>query len=395
RKLNVGAVLEGGVRKADQKVRITAQLVNTVTGYQLWSQTFDRDLGDILSLQTEIAAHVASALRVVLLGQETQRLTDGGTENPEAFDYFLRARKAYREDLEQDSLQSARSLFDHAIDSDPEYALAWAHRAEVLALLAAYWSGNDTQERDELQRLALASANRAIEIAPTSGQAYASLATVLSFAGLDFIAIEAAYRRGIHFEPGNASLLLDYARLAADLGRPEALATASRAVTLNPLNPTAHSGKGGVLLYLRRFDEARAAFDEALRLRDDGIARNWRGVVEIASGRPAAALPYCEKDKHAWFGQYCLAIAYQQLGRTSEAAAMLKQLHSENGDSLAYQYAQIHAQWGRKAEALKWLATAAELRDSGLSDVKVDPLLDPIRKDPAFGRIVTSLGFPE
>ena len=396
RKLNVGAVLEGSVRKSGERLRITAQLINATTGFHLWSETYDRDLKDVFSLQTEIATAVAGALQVTLLGDAKERLTDGGTANPEAFDSFLRARKTVEESLEEPSLRAGIALFDEAIKEDPNYALAYARRAEALAALANYWTGAGREkEKKDLYAQARASVDKAVELAPTSGQVYGSLAVVLGSTSNDFAAIESAYRRGLALEPGNSDLQAEYARIAVDLGRPDALAAANRAVTLNPLDPGTHGGKGVVLFFMRRYDEARASFDEVLRLLNDGIGRSWMGMTELAAGRPTAALPFCEPDKHAWYGQQCLAIAYYQLGRKSEASTMLRQLESEQGDGGAYQFAQVHAQWGQKAEAMKWLVTALRKQDGGLVDIKVDPLLDPVRDEPQFSDIVEQLNFPK
>ena len=396
RKLNVGAVLEGSVRKADDRVRITAQLINTITGFNMWSQTFDRDLKDILALQTEIATDVAGALRVVLLAGEKQQLTDGGTENPKAFDAFLRARKLTKGNVDEGNLRAAIALYEEAIRLDPRYALAYARRADALAALANYWAGSQIEQKKELERNARASADKAVELAPNSGLAHGSKSFVLASTGGEIGAIESALKRGLELEPGNFELLGDYARLAVDLGRPDALSAAKRAVTLSPLEAGAYSSIGLVHFYLRRYEEARESYMQVLRLHQDSqTARTWLGYIEIAAKRPAAALPHCESEADIWDGQVCLAIAYYQLGRKPEAAAVLQRMLAENGDTLAYQYAEVYAQWGQKETALKWLATAVRLRDAGLIDIKVDPLLDPIRDDPRFNEIVKDLNFPK
>lgn len=394
RRLNVGAVLEGSVRKADERVRITAKLISTVTGFNLWSQSFDRDLKDILGLQTEIATAVAGALEVVLLGDEKNRLEVGGTGNPDAFDAYLRAGKAYERDFTEPSLRAAIALYDEAIDKDPEFALAYAWRGDIFATLATMWSGSDEAERDALVEQAQASVRRAVELAPTSGQAYGKLAIVLTMTGTDYPAIDAAYRRALAIEPGNVAVLLEYARFAAGLGRPEALDAANRAVQLDPLKAGAHASKGIVLFFLRRYGEAAQSLGQALQSNDDSFFRTWLGTVEVANGRPAEAVRYCEPHRASWDGQSCLALAYHQLGRTREAQALLDQMMSENGDALAFQYAQVYAQWGQHDEALNWLEKAASARDPGLVDIRADPFLDPLRDMPRFRHVVEGLRLP-
>jgi TolB-like protein len=394
RKLNVASVLEGSVRRADERVRITVQLVNTVTGFQLWSQTFDRDLEDVLELQSEIATNVARSLQVVLQAGEAKKLTDGGTTNPAAFDAFLRARKLSKGSTDEASLRAAVALYEEAIQLDPAYALAYGRRAELLSVLANFWTGSRIEEKKEIEGVAKASAEKAVELAPTSGQVHYSLSVALRSSIDDLEARETALKRGLELEPRSYELLSEYARLAAGLGRPDALSTAERAVTLSPLEVGAHWAKGNALFYLRRYEEASESIKQSQRLINSGPDPTL-GVIEIAAKRPAAALPHCESQDQVWDNQLCLAIAYYQLGRKPEAATMLQRLMTENGDTLAYQYAEIYAQWGQKERALKWLATAARIRDPGLMDVKADPLIDPIRDDPRFKKLVASLDLPD
>ena len=143
-KLNVGAVLEGSVRRSAHTVRITAQLINAVTGFHLWSKTYDRDLGDVLKLQTEIATAVASALKVTLLGDVAAKVELGGTRNPAAFDAYLRAAKVYRGALDERSLRDSIARYSEAIQLDPDYAIAYANRSIARFGLARNWAMGDS-----------------------------------------------------------------------------------------------------------------------------------------------------------------------------------------------------------------------------------------------------------
>ena len=222
---------------------------------------------------------------------------------------------------------------------------------------------------------------------------YYALSRALTSSSKYVAAKDLALKRGLELEPRNYELLSDYARHAVGLNRPDALRAAERAVALSPLEAGAYSGMAIVLYYLRRYEEASEYFRQSSRL--SGVAFDaWLGTMEIAARRPSLALPYCESSSDIWDTQTCLAIAYYQIGRKPEAAATLERLVTENGDSLAYQYAQIYAQWGKKDTALKWLTTAARLQDPGLTDIKVDPLIDPIRDAPQFEEIVEKLNFP-
>ena len=115
---------------------------------------------------------------------------------------------------------------------------------------------------------------------------------------------------------------------------------------------------------------------------------------ELASGNPAAALPYCEQETAGWSTQTCLAIAYHKLGRRAEAEAAMRKLKDEEGDAAVYEYAVIHAQWGEPAEAIEWLEKAAALKDPGMVEMKADPLLDPLRKSDRYKELVAAQHFP-
>ena len=202
RRLNVGTVLEGSVRKAGDRVRITTQLIDAISGYHVWSQTFDRELDDILALQTEIATSVARALKITLLGEAQQKLVVGGTANPFAFDAYLRGRQG-ESIQDQANLRAALAALDEAVTLDPNYALAHAFRADVLAQLAGMWA-QDAKERERLSADARAAAMIGVALAPESGRVYSALAGVLASTTVDYKATDAAYRRSIALEPGNA-----------------------------------------------------------------------------------------------------------------------------------------------------------------------------------------------
>lgn len=178
RRLNVRTVLEGSVRRAGDRVRITTQLIDAVSGYHMWSQTFDRELDDILALQTEIANSVARVLKITLLGEGQQKLVVGGTADPFAFDAYLRGR--HGESIQdQANLRAALPALDEAVTLDPNYALAHAFRADVLAQLAGMWA-QDAKERQRFNADARASADKAVALAPESGRVYSALAGVLT-----------------------------------------------------------------------------------------------------------------------------------------------------------------------------------------------------------------------
>ena len=393
RKLNVGAVLEGSVRRSAHTIRITAQLINAVTGFHLWSKTYDRDIGDVLKLQTEIATAVASALKVALLSDVAAKVELGGTRNPAAFDAYLRGAKSYSSRRDSKDLPAAIAAYTEAIRLDPHYALAFAGRSTALSALAsesetaaALREGNDKAQAD---------ARQALILAPDLAQAHFALAEV-SENTLDFMQAGDEYERALALAPGNAGILRASGEFAANMGHFDAgLGAARRAVVLDPLAHQSHTVLGRALYAARRYEEAVAAFAEVISLEPDfKVTYQERGLAYYGLGYLESARASCETKPDYWPSQWCLAVVYDKLGRHADAEAVFSKLKTAQGDASAYQYATIYAQWGNRAKALEWLETALRLRDPGLIYVKTDPLLDPLRKEPRFQAIERELKFP-
>ena len=394
RKLNVGAVLEGSVRRSANTIRITAQLINAVTGFHLWSKTYDRDLGDVLKLQTEIATAVASALKVTLLGEVAAKVELGGTRNPAAFDAYLRGAKAESSIRDAKDIPTAIAAYTEAIRLDPHYALAFAARSIALSGVAgeaetpaAVREGYDKAQADARQALALA---------PGLAQAYLALALVSETGTLDFTQASEAYERALALAPGNAEVLRRSGQFAALMGHFDAgLAATRRAVVLDPLARQSHTQLGRALYAARRYADAVAAFAEVISLEPDyKSAYAERGLTYYGLGDLQNARASCETKPDDWLSQQCLAVIYDKLGRHADAEAELAKMKAALGDTAAYQYATIYAQWGNRAQALEWLETALRLRDPGLEYLKTDPLMDPLRKEPRFQAIERELKFP-
>jgi TolB-like protein len=394
RKLNVGAVLEGSVRRSEHTIRITAQLINAVTGFHLWSKTYDRDLGDVLKLQAEIASAVANALKVTLLGDVAARIELGGTHDPAAFDAYLRASKAWNAAHDAKDFQNAIAEYTEAIRLDPSYALAFSGRSMALNGYASeFAAGAAIREYFDKART---DARQAIALAPELAEGHLALGESFETGVFDFMRAHEEYERALALAPGNALVSRLYGRFAALTGRSEAGITAvRRAVALDPLNRDTHSTLGVTLYYARRYDDAIAAFQDALALDPgDRRASSFRGFASYQRGNFQGARASCEPDPDYWGNQTCLAMTYEKLARHADAEAVLVKMVAANADDAAYQYAEIYAQWGDASTALKWLETALRLRDPGLAQLKSDSLLDPLRKEPRFQAIERELKFP-
>jgi TolB-like protein/lipoprotein NlpI len=393
-KLNVGAVLEGSVRRSAHTIRITVQLINAVTGFHLWSKTYDRDLGDVLKLQTEIATAVAEALKVTLLSDTSAKIELGGTRNPAAFDAYLRGAKVFVSRHEVEDLSAAITSYTEAIRLDPHYALAMAGRSIALSYGAAQ-AATPAAAREGFDK-AHADARQAVALAPDLAQAHLALATVLELGTLDFTRASAAYERALALAPGNAQVLRISGLFAAYMGHIDAgLAAARRAVVLDPLARDSHSLLGRALYAARRYEEAVVALSEGISLYPgDKALYTYRGLTYYGLGDLQSARASCETKQDYLGNQWCLAVTYDKLGRHADAEAELAKLKASMGDVMAYQYAAIYAQRGDNPKALEWLETALRLRDPGLEQLKTDPLMDPLRKEARFQAVMRELKFP-
>jgi TolB-like protein len=394
RKLNVGAVLEGSVRRSAHTVRVTAQLIDAVTGFHLWSKTYDRDLGDVLKLQTEIATAVADALKVTLLADTATRIELGGTRNPAAFDAYLHASKAGDAGGAKDYLNAAAAYTD-AIRLDPNYALAFAGRSFVQSLYASQ-NASRPLVRQYFDK-ALADARQAITLAPNLAEGHLALGFYLANGALDLNQALGEFERARELGHGAANILRVSALFAIMTGRTEAgLADLRRAVTLDPLSALTHHLLGFGLYLAHRYEEARAANAEAISLDPELLrAYEFRGLTDYQLGDLEDARVTCEARPNFWGTQWCLALAYQKLGRQADAQAAVAKIEAMQGDTTAYQYSTIYAQWGDTAKALEWLETAMRLRDPGLSLLRTDPLMDPLRNEPRYRVIEERLRFPD
>ena len=395
RKLNVSAVLEGSVRRSGNTVRVTTQLINAVTGFQLWSHAYDRDLTDVLKLQTKIADAVASTLKVSLLGDEATKIELGGTRNPAAFDAYLRGSKAFSTYHDSKGLETTIAAYTEAIGLDPNYALAYANRSLALSRYAAGLASVPVV-RESFDK-AQSDARKAIVLTPDLAEGHLALARYFQTGALDFTRADEEYERALALAPGNARLLRLYGFFAVLMGRTEAgIAAARRAVVLDPLNAGSHSSLGDALFHARQFPQAVAAYQDALALHpDDPSIYAYRGLAYYALGDFERARVSCESKPDHWWNQQCLAITYDKLGRRADADAVIAKMKASDGDADAYQFAGIYAQWGNSARALEWLDATVRVRDSGLVALKTDPLVDPLRKEPRFQAIERELKFPQ
>jgi TolB-like protein/Tfp pilus assembly protein PilF len=397
RMLHVGAVLEGSVRRSGDTVRVTVQLIDASNGFHIWSHTYDRDLKDVLAVQSDIAIAVAQQLQAKLLGNEAGKIEAGGTRNPQAYDAYLRAVQLYSKADDKELFRTALAAFDQAIALDSSFAAAYAGRAFSLAGMAN--ATFDLSLREDLHKAAGEASRRAIALAPDSGEAHLAAAVVYRRT-LDFGRAASEFNRALAFAPGSAQVQSNFATFAGLMGHFEAaLAAAHRAVRLDPQNYFSHATLAGVFLDAKRYDEAIAAARAAKAINPDlRIAERQVADSYLATGRNDLARQMCESpatmiaddNRH-----FCLALAYHALRMPAEAQAEVQKLRALGwGDARAVSYAYLYAQWGDTRAALEWLATAERTRAAALQSLKVTWFLDPIRNEPEFKALESRLNFP-
>jgi TolB-like protein len=392
-KLNVGAVLEGSVRRSAHTVRVTTQLVNGVTGFHMWSQSYDRNLGDVLLLQADLATAVASALRVQLLGDVAAKIEVSGTRNAAAMDAYLRATQALTGGNNGNDFQTAIAGYTKAIELDPNYALAYVGRSLSLQNFANFATSRDlgaTVDKAE------ADAHTAIELAPGLGFGHFALAGAFESA-LDFGRASAEYERAYGLEPGRAQIVRNYGLFAVSMGKQDAgLAALHRAVALDPLNVDAHNDLGQGLTWFRRYHEALEVLKRAETLDPEYpfLIANI-GIANYLLGDYEGALNACKKKPDDDGVRMCLAITYDKLGMHADAEAAYVKFRASRGDAGAVGYAVVLGQWGQTKLALDALETAVRVHSPDLESLKAAPLLDPLRTEPRFQAMERALKFPD
>jgi tetratricopeptide (TPR) repeat protein len=371
-------------------------LINTVTGFHLWSETYDRPFTDIFKVQTEVATAVAQQLEIKLAGEESAKLEVGGTRNPAAYDAYLRAQRVYQEGQGEPGNRATVAAVDKAIALDPDYAAAYVLRS--VALLSLWYIANVDTVKD-LGDQAIAAAERAVALAPDYGDAHAALGRVREDIAYDFVGAAAEFDRALALAPGSADVQRAFGTYAALLGHFEpARAAMRRAVILDQENWRSYLWQGQVFLLSRQYDEAVAAFQHGLVLRPGALTIDaWLSWTLFLMGQTEQARQLCEApatSMHEDDRHYCLALVYHALGRQTDAEHELDQLRKLDGDIAADNYVEIYAQWGNAPAALQWLNKAERLRAGGLQYLKVDLLLDPIRNEPQFKALLARMKFP-
>jgi TolB-like protein/Flp pilus assembly protein TadD len=389
-KLGVATLLDGTVRKQGDQVRIVAELVNAADGIQLWTQTFDRQLKDIFAVQEEIARAVAESLKVTLLGGDNGPAQASATDNAEAHNAYLQGH-FYLVRRNVEDFRKAISYYDEAIQLDPNYALAYAERAEAWVFL-----GDLTGQRPTAYPKAHADAEKAVAIAPDLAEARAALGFVLCMAEWKFTQGLAELKRAKELSPANPTANDLLARIIVYMGRiDEAERQARQAVELDPLSTVTQGNLARVLFYAGKLDEADAAARKAAELQPTGASTHrFQVFIAVQRGDGDMASREAQLEPDPRFRRFELALAHYVRGDRQAADAALTDLIANAREGFAYQIAEVYALRGETDKAFEWLQIAFDDRDAGMLGLLVDPLLRGLRDDARYKNLVVKVGLP-
>jgi serine/threonine-protein kinase len=403
RELGVDAVIEGSVQRSNERIRITAQLIDASSDRHLWADSYDRSAQDVLALQSDVARAIAVQVRARVSPDEAARLQNARTVKPDAYEaYLLGLQQIARRNPE--SIERALESFRTATELDPAFALAWA-RLSGAYIEHEYWAGLGVGRYADAAR---AAALEAIRLEPELADAHRALAAVKFQHDWDWSGTEASYRKAIELNPNLAEAYSGYAHYLIAIGRAdEAVANAKRAAELDPLSPILVGAYGRVLYRARRYEDAIARYKRALEIDPEdrpSLSRIAEAYIEL--GKYQDALSFAdrlEKVGSAPTAGRVRGRIYAAMGRVSEALAEVERIKRDKtttpGDQ-AFYYAAIYAQLGRADEAVAALEQGVEAhfrREPGaiLPFVPMDPVFDPIRGHPLFNAMLERAKLPQ
>ncbi|HEX3990387.1 MAG TPA: tetratricopeptide repeat protein, partial [Acetobacteraceae bacterium] len=388
KQLKVANVLEGSVRKADGRLRVTADLVRSDNGYRLWSATYDREAKDIFKVQDEIATAVVTALQAKLL--PTGKVAARRTSSTDAYDQYLLALQFRKSAATVESGRQAAAALRKAIALDPNYAAAYAALATTESFIA-----DRTADPASLKQ-AHADAEKAIAIAPDEADGYAARGYLRGAFSWDWVGAEADTKKALSLNPADPEVQLTYATLLAELGRlPEAIDMSRMAVAADPLSNSGWALLGRFLISTNDFDGADAALRESLRIYpDNSVPLTHLATLQLCRGQPTEALKTLGRIDDHQLEFYLVSAVQHSLGHSQESQAALDQTIARYAQVEAYQIAETYAWRGEKDEAFNWLQRAYRQRDAGLGALKFDPLLANLRNDPRFTALLKQINLP-
>jgi TolB-like protein/DNA-binding winged helix-turn-helix (wHTH) protein/Flp pilus assembly protein TadD len=397
RDLSVDAVVEGSVSRSGNRVRVTAQLVDAHADRHLWAEEYDRDLREILSLQSELARDIAEKVRANISSEEQLLMARAGTVEPAAYESYLRGRSFWNQRTPA-GLKQSIIHFQHAIELDPRYAEAYSGLADAYTALGytSYWAPKDSFPK------AREFANKALQIDSSLAEARASLAYVKLYYDWDWKGAEEELQRAIAVNPNYATAHHWYSVLLTARGRhDEALSEIGRAHELDPLSVPINTDIGFELYYARRYEEAISHLRSVLQTSPKfPLAHLWLGRAYEQKGMYPEAITEFEQAGTAlkdWPVIIAAAgHAYGRWGHKSDATAALLRMNELTKEEYVTPYgmALIFAGLNDREQAIHWLQKAYEDRSHWLVWLNLDPRFDNVRSDPRFADLLRRMHFP-
>ncbi len=384
RQLNVDAIVKGSVVRSGDRIRITAQLIDARSDRYLWAQSFEGPARDVLSLQDSVAQQIATQARLVLAAPSPHPPI-----NPAAHDAYLRGRYFFNKQDIRHSLQS----FQQAIAIDPTYAAAYAGYASALDAATTF----DIGTPDQLVPRALAAAQRASQLDPQSGEAYTELGSIQTIYLWDWAAAGQNLTRGIELNPSDAIAEFKYATFLDAMDRPgEAVAHMRRALTLDPLSFLMNRRLGVVLYLARDYDAAVVQLNRAAEMEHDpGTVDNYMSLIYEKKGQRDKAVEYDLAALHSVYSRMdaaALRSTFKQRGWQAYWLARSSALLSTPRQPCTpYQLALDDLRTDRLDKAFASFNRALDQHCYAMALLRVDPLLDPVRRDPRYAALLTRL----
>ena len=397
RELGAGAVLTGRILQFSDRLIIRTELVDAADGCQLWGAQFDREPSDILALQSEIAREISESLRLRLTGKDRQLLAKRHTESTEAYHAYLKGRYQWNKRTDE-GLKKGIEHFQHAIDIDPVYALAYTGLADCYAVLGTFGGLAPPGAFSK----AKAATVRALEIDPALAEAHTSSAFVKQLYDWDWPCAEEAYARAIELNPAYATAYFWRATLLAALGRrDESITEIKRALELDPLSLPINTYLGWAYYFGREYDEAVKQYQRTLELDRNFIQAKWRlGLAFVQKGMYVEAITELKEalalseDNTLILG--ALGYVNAAAGKSGEAREVLAEMERLSARRYVspYQRATVHAGLGENDHALRWLEEAYSERSGLLIYLNVEPVFDNLRSDSRFADLLRRVRLP-
>jgi adenylate cyclase len=395
RKLNVSTVLQGSVRKASNRLRITAQLVNVADGYQIWSERYERDLKDIFDIQDEISLAIVEALRVKLLGAEKATVLRRYTENTEAYQLYLKGRYHYAK-WHVNEWKKAIEYYEQAIAKEPDYAPAWAGIAEAQGQLWYFGHvGSDSGARQFEMAVA-----RTLEVDQTLPESHLGLGKLKFWYEWDWPGAEQEIKQSLALNPNNAEAHASYGYLFATNGRQsQAIREANRALELDPLSLYIIFHVAWIFWLIGEYDLWLEQGRKLVELEPHFFGVYWITGIECwMRGAHEEAIAEFQKAVSLNPGPLCLSYVgclYGQTGEREKALQVLDELQTLSAKKYVQRYcfAMVYAGLGEMERAFEWLERAFEQREGVLVLLKPMPLMIPaLGADPRFAHLLQRIG---